>query len=41
MTALTVKVMFHQVNLNLSTNVSAILYYLLLAAVQKRELVDK
>ena len=37
----TSKVMFHQVNSNLSTGVSVNLDYLLLAAVEKRELVYK
>ena len=37
---LTLKVMFHQVNSNLSTSVSVNLDYLLLAAVEKRQLVD-
>ena len=41
MTTLTSKVMFHQVNSNLSTGVSVNLDYLLLAAVEKRELADK
>ena len=37
----TLKVIFHQVNSNLSASVSVNLDYLLLAAVVKRELVDK
>ena len=41
MTTLTLKVMFHQVNSSLSASVTVNLDYLLLAAVEKRELVDK
>ena len=40
-TTLTLKAMFHQVNSNLSTSVSVNLDYLLIAAVEKRELVEK
>ena len=40
MTTLTSKVVFHQVNSNLSTGVSVNLDYVLVAAVEKRELVD-
>ena len=42
MTALSLKVMFHKVNSNISTSsVSVNQDYLLVAAVEKRELVDK
>ena len=40
-TTLTSKVIFHQVNSNLSASISMNLDYLLLTAVEKRELVDK
>ena len=40
-TTLTSKVIFYQVNSNLSASVSVNLDYLFLAAVEKRELVDK
>ena len=40
MATLTLKVMFHQANSSLSTSVSVNLHYLLLAAVEERELVD-
>ena len=39
--SLTLKVIFHQVNSNLSASVSVNLDYLLLAVVVKREFVDK
>ena len=38
---LTSKIMFHQVGSNLSTGVSVNLEYLLLIAVEKREVEDK
>ena len=41
MVTLTLKVMFHQVNSSLSSSVSVNLDFLLLAAVDKRELIDK